>query len=41
MIKKRKKVRKRFGDYDFLRTFASAFKENALSLNKWCGSSAG
>ena len=29
MIKKRKKVRKKFGDSDFLRTFASAFEKNA------------
>jgi len=29
MIKKRKKVRKKFGGSDFLRTFASAFEENA------------
>ena len=29
MIEKRKKVRKKFGDSDFLRTFASAFEKNA------------
>ena len=29
MTKKRKKVREKFGDSDFLRTFASAFEKNA------------
>ena len=29
MIKKCKKVREKFGDSDFLRTFASAFEKNA------------
>ena len=29
ITQKRKKVRKKFGDSDFLRTFASAFEKNA------------